>query len=118
MGLELERIAIGHDQVRKLARLDRANKIGDAEHLCSIQRHSFQRFFMRQPVSNGRSRILRKRGFLVMSSRRGDQFLGKHFVLKIPLRLRHTLRAPEIAPIIFVGAKCQNVSSRGRQAEI
>src|SRR5271155_338447 len=56
--LQLQRIAVGHNDVRKLSGLERAQLVRQTKNLRGIQHHRFQRLVVRKSVSHGSSRIL------------------------------------------------------------
>src|SRR6202453_2933758 len=58
--LQLERIAVCHNDIRNFPRLQRAELVRQSKNLRGIQHHRFQGLVMRQSVSHRGSRILRQ----------------------------------------------------------
>ncbi len=68
---------------------------------------------------NSQSRVCKPLGHLTIYKRRHVllfDLLEKHFVLEILSRLHHILRPPEVAPIIFIGAKAKDFFSLSSEA--
>ena len=71
VGGQLERIAIGHDEVGELALLDGPDLIVEAENPCGIKRNGLECLVIRQAVRDG------IRGILSQSPREGIVEAGK-----------------------------------------